>query len=264
VLGYEFEGVLFLFILLINISLAVPMECKVLSASQRLDDSVVQNVYLEAGDDDALSAETILLRTQRNNVYVSYDGGIVFHQIELRDKGRIIDIIVNKHFPAYVYLITVDGYIYISSNGAVSFKRVKAPSKRSVDFALMKNPLSFHKYDPKKFIYAGMKGCHFWNNVADCRTVSFVSEDNGESFTSLLENTRFCFFAAKAIDSDPNIVFCEQSYANGETPPNPRLLVSSDYFKSDRREVLSNTLQPIETAHVLWHQLSLSIGRWPL
>ncbi|CAY70364.1 Hypothetical protein PAS_chr3_0326 [Komagataella phaffii GS115] len=175
VLGYEFEGVLFLFILLINISLAVPMECKVLSASQRLDDSVVQNVYLEAGDDDALSAETILLRTQRNNVYVSYDGGIVFHQIELRDKGRIIDIIVNKHFPAYVYLITVDGYIYISSNGAVSFKRVKAPSKRSVDFALMKNPLSFHKYDPKKFIYAGMKGCHFWNNVADCRTSSVNS-----------------------------------------------------------------------------------------
>ncbi|ANZ73840.1 BA75_00345T0 [Komagataella pastoris] len=233
------------------IGLASPMDGNILNANHHLDDSVVQHVYLKHGNNDTFTDETILLRTKRNNAFVSYDGGLAFNKIELRDNGRILDIIVNKYFPDYVYLTTINGYIYVSCNRAVSFKRVKAPSKRSIDFALLANPLSFHKYDPHRFIYAGVKGCHFWNSVADCKTVSFVTKDNGETFTSLLENTRFCFFAGKTIDSDSNLVFCEQYYANGDIPPNPRMLISSDYFKTDQRELLTHVLRPTETANAI-------------
>jgi hypothetical protein len=181
--------------------------------------------YLKAENGD--SDETIILRNNHHQVFVTHDQGGEWQQV-LKDE-EFIGMYPHPHYPNNVYLITPHGKIYYSVDRAHSFDSFQAPaSLNTIGMPLF----SFHPKHPDWLLYVGEEGCtnHFSPN---CKLTTYYTQDNGRKWNKLQEDCKQCRFVGGLKEpTDDNLIFCTKGYVQGgETKL--KLVSSTNFFTEE-------------------------------
>ncbi|CAN6652493.1 vacuolar protein sorting/targeting protein Pep1p [Trichomonascus vanleenenianus] len=200
---------------------------KVKSKEFVFDGEMREYFYLKMDEGDTRD-ETVVVRNNHNEVYVSHDQGGKWDK--LANKDDIIGILAHPYAPSYLYLVTTKGEVMYSRDRAKTFSSFKLPSPpNSVGVPLF----SFNQKNRDWIIYTGEKGCD--SPFADsCETVAFYTTNNGESWTKLASQVRHCAF----VDSlkakvDERLVLCEKPV---DPESNKVAIYSSDnWFKDSKK-----------------------------
>lgn len=182
--------------------------------------------YLKA--EDSGSDETIVLRTNRNKVYVTHDQGGKWEPV-MEGEEEFIGMYPHPYFSNYVYLITLSGSIHYSDDRAHTFKSFEQPIKpNSVSEPL----LGFHPKHPEWLLYNGEEGCE--NLLSPkCQLVTYYTQNNGEIWQKLIENSKQCRFVGGLKEStDENLIFCNKGYLEGDATK-LKLVSSSNFFTEE-------------------------------
>lgn len=188
---------------------------------------------------DTIADESFIVRTSKNEVYISHDGGQTIQKFDAQG-DEIIEVLFNPYFNSSAYLFSTSGKLYITDDRATTFTSVTLPQARQLGF-----PLSFHAKDPNTFIYYGGKNCDSFFNP-QCHAVAYITSDGGQSFSELADGAINCEFVGSTYKDpyDSNMIMCEIKEKNSLK----RSLVSStDFFKSDRTEVYKEIIGYMST-----------------
>jgi photosystem II stability/assembly factor-like uncharacterized protein len=195
----------------------------------------VEYYYLERCETCEGDDETVIMRTDRREAYLSSDHGKSWAPVQ---KGEdIVAIYPHEHNNDRVYLVTPKKTVFYSDNRGKKFHHFEAPEVPNVDHLQI---LGFHPKEKDWLIWTGGRDCD--SAKSDCQTIAYVSKRNGESWEPLLKSVRKCQFVYREgrPDSD-QLVYCEQY--EKEDPDQPlNLISSSDWFehKSElKRDVIS-------------------------
>jgi hypothetical protein len=176
--------------------------------------------YLEKAASAHGDDETVIMRTDKRQVFISHDGGKKWDQV-LPD-AEIVSIYPHQYNQDSVYLITPSKKVYYSENRGVNFHHFEAPEAPNQDRVQI---LTFHPTQKDWLIWTGGKDCSGFGT--DCHAVAHVSKKNGEDWSSLLRFVRKCQFVAREDRSgSDSMIFCEQYQE--EDPSKPLQLLSSD------------------------------------
>ncbi|TIA56848.1 Oligoxyloglucan reducing end-specific cellobiohydrolase [Aureobasidium pullulans] len=176
--------------------------------------------YLEKAASASGDDETIIMRTDRREVFISHDGGKTWDAV-LPDE-EIVSIYPHQYNQDTVYLITPSKKVFYSANRGYNIHHFEAPEEPNQDRVQI---LSFHPSQPDWLIWTGGKDCKGFGE--DCHSVAHVTKKNGEDWTTLLRFVRKCQFVAREDRSgSDSMVFCEQY--QDEDPSKPLQLISSD------------------------------------
>ncbi len=208
------------------------------------DENIISYVYLERDSkNDGIPDETLLVVTKSLNLYVSYDGGANFVQPpSLADaQGNIASAFTNPYYTNDVYVVAKDGITYFSSDRAGTFVTFNSPYTTSYGGAT-KYDMSFSRANSSRFIWYYKEDC---DSSGDCKiSKAAITNDNGQSFTHMLDNTRRCHFADSIFDSKhydirDNRIICE---TKKQSEPLAKLVASIDYFSTDGEVLLDRVI----------------------
>lgn len=190
-----------------------------------LDGTIRDYFYLKAENGD--SDETIILRNNHHQVFVTHDQGGKWEQVHKDEE--FIGMYPHPHFPNNVYLITPNGKIYYSEDRAHSFKTFQTPaSLNTISIPLF----SFHPKHSDWLLYVGEEGCsnHFSPN---CKLTTYYTQDNGRTWNKLQEDCKQCRFVGGLKEpTDDNLIFCTKGYVKGgETKL--KLVSSTNFFTEE-------------------------------
>ncbi|VEU19576.1 DEKNAAC100867 [Brettanomyces naardenensis] len=208
-------------------------------AESNIDEKVVYFLYLDRDpNNDGIPDETLLVVTESMTLYVSYDGGSTFLTPAALSnlRGEVLNIFTNPYFPNSVYVATRSGDIYYSTDRASTFDRFQSPYSAVGE---SKFDMSFSKNDVARFIWYSHTDC---DSAGNCRSRAAITNDNGQSFTHMLDNARKCHFAdsifdAKNYDVNDNLIICEQRSSNYY-----RLVSSIDNFATQPTVILDKII----------------------
>jgi photosystem II stability/assembly factor-like uncharacterized protein len=194
----------------------------------------VEYYYLERCDTCEGDDETVIMRTDRREAYVSRDHGKNWAPV-VKDQ-EIVAIYPHEHNNDRVYLVTPSKTVFYSDNRGKKFHHFEAPEVPNVDHLQI---LGFHPKEKDWLIWTGGRDCD--SAKSDCQTVAYVSKRNGESWDPLLKSVRKCQFVYREgrPDSD-QLVYCEQ-YDKEDTDQPLNLMSSSDWFEH-KTEVKRNVI----------------------
>ena len=197
-------------------------------ATKFTGDGFVEYYYLEKGSNIKGQEETIVMRTDRKEVYVTHDHGKQWEQIY--EKEEIVAVYPHQYNNDYVYLITPSKTVYYSVDRAATWHKFEAPEQPNLDHIQI---LSFHQDNQDWLIWTGSKDC-----TADgCETVAYVSVDRGDDWKTLLHSVRKCQYVyRKTRPESDKLIYCEQ---RDEADPNSNLvsLISSDDWFEHKKEL---------------------------
>ncbi|KAL1297584.1 hypothetical protein AAFC00_006147 [Neodothiora populina] len=186
-------------------------------------DSVLEYYYLERKDSASGTDETIIMRTDRRETYITYDHGKTWEEAV---DDEIVAIYPHQYINDRVYMITASKRVYYSENRGKAIHHFDAPEAPNQDRLQI---LSFHPHEPDWLLWTGGKDCSGFGT--DCHSVAHVSTKHGEQWTTLLRYVRKCqWVAQEGRNAKEELVYCEQF--KDEDTENPLQLVSSeDWFE---------------------------------
>lgn len=187
---------------------------------------IIDYFYLKS-DDPSQVDETIILRTDKLEVWVSHDHGAKWEQTV--QNMEIISIYANPYFPNHVYLISTKEEVAYSLDRAQSWKTFRTPALRNT----RRIPyLSFNRNHADWLIWIGQTGCE--NAFSStCRTTSFYTTSTGDRWNELQENVEKCTYVnSLAADSNDKLIYCEKLYSSEQGTPKTKLIWSTDYFNT--------------------------------
>ncbi|KAI4104465.1 MAG: hypothetical protein L6R37_003208 [Teloschistes peruensis] len=176
--------------------------------------------------------ETVIMRTDKSEVYMSRDHGKTWDQIL---KGENIkEIYPHPHFNDVCYFITTSDVVHYTVNRGDSFGKFEAPSEPTRDRDLQ--ALGFHADYKDWLIWTGAVDC---NKKGDCHNDAWYSTDRGGNWKYLLRFVRKCEFIKEAGRGDKEkLVYCEQF--KDEKLNSPLELQSSDNWFADQKTYFHN------------------------
>ncbi|KAL8701699.1 MAG: hypothetical protein Q9201_004762 [Fulgogasparrea decipioides] len=176
--------------------------------------------------------ETVIMRTDKSEVYMSRDHGKTWDQI-LKDK-KIKDIYPHPHFNDVCYFITDGDVHYYTINRGDTFGDFKAPSEPTRDRDLQ--TLGFHADYKDWLIWTGAEDC---DKKGDCHNTAWYSTDRGGNWEYLLRYVRKCEFIKKEGRGDKEkLVYCESF--KGEKLSGPLQLQWSDNWFAKPNDLFEN------------------------
>jgi photosystem II stability/assembly factor-like uncharacterized protein len=189
------------------------------------DGQIGDYFYLKA-DKSSKGDETIIVRNNYDEVFVTHDQGTTWDQI-LTD-SEVIGLFPNPHFSNAVYAVTSDRKLYYSTDRAHSFNKVDPPASPGRSHGSL---INFHPNHQDWLIYTGEIGCD--NPFSPlCKMESFYSTDGGRSWKSLQENVQRCAWVGGLVKpTDERLIFCDKVYQDG-MDYKIQLISSEDYFQS--------------------------------
>lgn len=187
---------------------------------------IVDYFYLKS-DDPSQVDETIILRTESLQVWVSHDHGAKWEQV-LQDK-EVLSIYANPYFPNHVYLITTREEVAYSVDRAQSWEVFRTPAPRNTRRVPY---LSFNKQNPANLIWIGQTGCETPFSPT-CRTTAFYTTNFGDRWKELQENVQKCTFVNDLkVGNNEQLIYCEKLYLAEGDNVKVKLIWSNDYFEN--------------------------------
>lgn len=196
-------------------------------------DKVMEYYYLEreASNSNQDGDETILMRDDRKQLWVSHDHGKKWAQVHKDEE--IIAIYPHQFLNERVYLITPSKKVFYSTDFAQNFHSFNAPDEPNLAKIQV---LSFHPTQKDWLIWTGSRDCK--SGSTDCMTVAQVSKKGGEEWETLLRAVSKCQFVYReARTTSDELVYCEQFEDERESRDTPKLLWSSDDWFVHKKEL---------------------------
>ncbi|KAK1073256.1 vacuolar protein sorting/targeting protein PEP1 [Friedmanniomyces endolithicus] len=179
--------------------------------------------YLERADSNEGDDETVIMRTDRREAWLSRDHGKTWAGIDTDGKD-VVAIYPHQYLNDAVYLVTPTKTVYYSQNRGKTFNTFDAPEKPNQDRVQI---LQFHPTEKNWLIWTGGKGD---------QTIAHVSTKGGDDWQTLLRSVRKCQFVYREDRAGSDqLIYCEQ-YEN-EDPDAPLSLLSSDDFFEHSKEL---------------------------
>lgn len=181
----------------------------------------IEYYYMEREDSNQGQDETVLLRTNRGQVWKTHDHGKKWEQI--LEKEEILAIYPHQFFNDIVYFITPTKTVHYSKNFARSFNTFEAPEAPNHEQIQV---LTFHPSNKDWLIWTGGRDC----KGDDCLTIAHVSKKGGDDWESLLRGVRKCQFVYREDRPESEqLVYCEVHADESRNSP-VKLLSSDDWF----------------------------------
>ena len=182
--------------------------------------------YLERTDRSTGTDETVVMRTDEREVYITSDGGKTWDQI-LKDE-EITAIYPHRYFNDVVYFLTGSKKVFYSINRGATFGHFEAPAEPTRDKLQI---LSFHADYKDWLIWTGAVDCD-GSSKSTCHNDAFFSEDRGATWEHRLYYVNKCeFIKEEGRGGNEKLVYCEQY--QDENPDNPLQLKWSDNWFAD-------------------------------
>ncbi|KAK5691535.1 vacuolar protein sorting/targeting protein PEP1 [Elasticomyces elasticus] len=179
--------------------------------------------YLERKDSNAGSDETVIMRTDRREAWISRDHGKVWRQVDTEGE-EVVAIYPHQYLNDAVYLVTPTKTVYYSHNFGKTFSSFEAPEKPNQDRLQI---LQFHPTEKNWLIWTGGKGD---------QTIAHVSTKGGDDWETLLRSVRKCQFVYREDrEGSDQLIYCEQF--EDEDPDGKIVLLSSDDFFEHKKEL---------------------------
>ncbi|KZF23780.1 vacuolar protein sorting protein [Xylona heveae TC161] len=183
--------------------------------------------YLERTETSHGEDETIILRTDQQDVFITHDHGKTWEEIL---KGEsILAIYPHRYFNDYVFFITGTKKVFYSTDRGYTIHEFEAPVPPNTHRLQI---IGFHPQKKDWLIWTGSKGCDGFGT--DCHAVAYYSTSLGDEWHSLLRYVRKCQFVA---DDDragsEELVYCEQF--KDENPDKPLQLIASENWFQDSK-----------------------------
>ncbi|KAA8896294.1 hypothetical protein FN846DRAFT_910817 [Sphaerosporella brunnea] len=173
--------------------------------------------------------ETIFMLTDRQEVWMSHDGGKKWSHV-LKDI-KVLALYPNPYVFDHVYFITSSKDIHYTRDRGRSFSKMEAlaaPNRKGMPF------LEFHPREPGWLIWHGEKDCASSTN---CHTTAYYTTSGGEEWHVLKPYSGSCrWVRGKAKDTPKQLAFCEHEPKEGD--PGQKffeLVSSSDFFVNEEK-----------------------------
>ena len=181
--------------------------------------------YLERTETSTGDDETVIMRTGKEEIYISHDHGKTWdHVLE----GKKIEAIYpHKHFKDVVFFVTEGRTVYYSTDRGRRIRKFEAPLKPTVDLLAV---ISFHPNKKDWLIWTGAKDCGGSWTKEDCHSESHVTTDRGDTWKLLLRYVGKCRFISEEgrAKLEEKLTYCVQH--EGENSKHELQLVSSEDF----------------------------------
>ena len=191
-------------------------------------DKFMEYYYLERSGSSTGEDETIIMRTDRREAWLTRDHGKVWRQIVEDDE--VVAIYPHQYLNDAVYLVTPSKTVYYSQDRGKNFHTFDAPEKPNQDRLQI---LQFHPTEKDWLIWTGSK---------DSQNLAHVSKKGGDDWETLLRGVRKCQFVYREDRAgSEQLVYCEQ-YENQDPGSSISLLSSDDFFehkKELKRDVIN-------------------------
>ncbi|GAB7364948.1 hypothetical protein MBLNU230_g5733t1 [Neophaeotheca triangularis] len=182
--------------------------------------------YLERCEKCEGDDETVIMRTNDKQVYVTKDHGKSWFQPSALRDEKIVAVYPHQYFNDRVYLATPSKKVFYSTDRGVSFHHFEAPEAPNQDRVQL---LSFHPKEKDWLIWTGGRDCKD-DDSTDCQTIAHVSRKNGEDWETLLKGVRKCLFVYREDRPESDqLVYCEQ-HEEEKRDGGLSLFSSSDWF----------------------------------
>ena len=180
--------------------------------------------YLERTETSTGDDETVIMRTDEQEIFISHDHGKTWEQI-LKNKD-ITSIYPHQYFNDVVFFLTGTKTVHWSTNRGKSIHAFEAPEGPNHDRLQI---IGFHPDYKDWLIWTGAKDCKS-SNSADCHSVAYVTQDRGDTWRTMLRYVRKCEFIKKeGRGGTESLVYCEQ-YQDERLDGKLQLLSSDNWF----------------------------------
>ncbi|KAL7269099.1 vacuolar protein sorting/targeting protein PEP1 [Rhizina undulata] len=208
---------------------AAPKNGDIKSSNWDFKGNVIEYFYLELAESSSKTDETIVMRTDNDEVYISHDHGKEWEQI-LKDV-KVVAIYPHSYIFDTVYFITPTAEVWFTVDRGENFDYIKVPSPPNRhDLQVM----DFHPIKSEWLIWTGYKDCE---NKMTCHAVAWYTTDRGEEWHELLPFVGTCKWIRgqrQNVISD-KLVFCEHlEKEDGSSNTAVQLVASDDFFKDER------------------------------
>ncbi|KAL9056411.1 MAG: hypothetical protein Q9206_002761 [Seirophora lacunosa] len=189
--------------------------------------------YLERAESSSDSSkagkdETVVMRTDKSEVYISRDHGKTWDQIL---KGEEIkDVYPHPHFSDVCFFVTTGKRVHYTINRGDTYGHFDAKIEPTRDDGLP--ALAFHADYKDWLIWTGAQDCD--KGKGKCHNDALYSTDRGGSWEYLARYVRKCEFIKEEGRGDKQkLVYCEAF--KDEKPDGPLQLQSSDNWFADHK-----------------------------
>ena len=186
--------------------------------------------YLERTPTSTGADETIIMRNDMNEVFISKDHGKNWNIIPELEDEDIVAIVPHQYFKDVVYFLTGYSTVYYTVNRGQSFGSFYAdhpPNEEGLPV------LSFHPDNKDWLIWTGAVECGTYSE-GECHSESQISKDRGDHWETLLRYVQKCEFIKKEGRGDAEqLVYCEQ-FKDEKLGNELQLLSSDDWFKTSQ------------------------------
>ncbi|KAI9701901.1 MAG: vacuolar protein sorting/targeting protein PEP1 [Candelina mexicana] len=183
--------------------------------------------YFERTDTSHGDDDTVIMRTDKQEIYITHDHGKTWEEI-LEDED-ILAIYPHHYYNDVVFFVTGTKKVLYSQDRGKSIHSFMAPEEPNRDDLKV---LSFHPKQKDWLIWTGEKDCS--GLKSDCHSVAYISTNRGADWNLLLRYVRKCQFISQPDKHDhkndhAKLIYCEQF--QDENPDNAlQLVASEDWF----------------------------------
>ncbi|EGD96168.1 vacuolar protein sorting protein [Trichophyton tonsurans CBS 112818] len=175
--------------------------------------------YLERSDTSSGEDETVILKTDDGDLFVTRDHGKKWQRGKFKEPISLY--IPHKYDNDVIYLLTEGKKAYWSIDRAHSFHSFEG--KLPITRTLGTQPLYFHPDHPDWLIWIGGQDC----KGKKCTDLAYYSKNRGDEWDLLLRGVGKCMFVGKEGElTADDLIFCSQH--EHEDPSKSLRLISSD------------------------------------
>lgn len=191
----------------------------------------LEHYYLERADSSSGTDQTVIMRTNEKEIYISRDHGKTWNHVL---KGsEITAIYPHRYNNDVVYFLTGGRTVHYTINRGQTFDRFNAPDPPTRDKVQV---MGFHADTKDWLLWTGAVDCSARAKGA-CHSVTSYSTDRGDNWMTLLRYVRKCEFIKKEVRGGSKelekLVYCEQ-YKDEKLDSPLQLLSSEDWFAESK------------------------------
>lgn len=187
-------------------------------------DSIVDYFYLERCETCNGDDETVIMRTNRKEVYLTSDHGK--NWVPILEDENIVAIYPHQYDNDRVYMVTPSKKVFYSENRGKDIHHFETPEEPNTEHLQI---LSFHPNQPDWLIWTGDRDCDKYGD--NCNAIAHASTRHGADWKTLAKSVRKCQFVYREDRPDSDeLVYCEQHRGEGAKEPLD-LISSTDWFE---------------------------------